>query len=111
MHFGVGILLKGILPRRVSRASFVASQFVIDAEVADFMLVRRERPFHRWAHTFLVGGIVGLAVVLVARVGRRLAGVRWQVPDLSKASWSPALIGGLLGGLTHPVVDGCAAAP
>ena len=110
LHFGVGMLGKGLFTRRVSLTAFVVSQIVIDVEVAYYMLVTHEWPFHRWAHTFLVGGLlgvlVGAGVVVGGRMLRALAGSRWQVPDLSEASWQPAIVGGLLGGLTHPVLDG-----
>lgn len=110
LHLGVGLLGKGVLPRHVSLTAFAVSQVVIDVEVAYYMLVAHTWPIHRWAHTFLVGGVlgtaVGAAVWLIGTwfVGR--AGPRWQVPDLREASPLPALVGGLLGGLTHPVLDG-----
>jgi membrane-bound metal-dependent hydrolase YbcI (DUF457 family) len=106
-HFGVGLLGKGIAPRGVSLCAFVASQIVIDCESAYFLFVAREDPVHRVLHTFLlatpVGALVGLAVWAVAR------GLRW-LPELapvrSDCSLRPAIVGGLLGGLTHPLLDG-----
>jgi len=110
LHFGLGMLAKGVFPRRVSLTAFVASQVLIDVEVAYYMLVRHEYPFHRWAHTFVLGGliglVVGLGVVAAGRVLRAAAGSARQIPDVSETSWVPALAGGLLGGLTHPVLDG-----
>jgi membrane-bound metal-dependent hydrolase YbcI (DUF457 family) len=109
-HFGVGMLGKGLVPRRVSLTAFLVSQFVIDLEVAYYMLLRHEYPFHRWAHTFLVGGamgvLVGIGVVVGGRVLRAFGGRGWRVPDLREASGAPAVAGGLLGALTHPVLDG-----
>jgi membrane-bound metal-dependent hydrolase YbcI (DUF457 family) len=110
LHFGVGMLAKGLFPRRASLAAFVISQVVIDTEVAYYMLLRHEWPVHRWAHTVLGGLLIGLAsaagVVMGGWALLHLAGRRWAVPNLSEASWLPALVGGLLGGLTHPVLDG-----
>jgi hypothetical protein len=104
------MLAKGVLPRRVSLTAFVVSQVVIDVEVAYYMLVRHTYPFHRWAHTFVVGGLIGLVVgagvVMAGGALRHVAGSAWEVPDLNEASWLPAIAGGLLGGLTHPVLDG-----
>lgn len=110
LHLGVGLLGKGVLPRHVSLTAFAISQVVIDVEVAYYMFVAREWPFHRWAHTFVGGALLGVAVgILVWLAGTWLvgrAGSRWQVPDLREASFMPALLGGLLGGLSHPVLDG-----
>jgi hypothetical protein len=39
--------------------AFVVSQVVIDCETAYFLFVAQEWPFHRWAHTFLVGTPIG----------------------------------------------------
>jgi hypothetical protein len=106
-HFGVGLLGKGAAPRSISVCAFVASQIVIDCESAYFLFVARQWPVHRILHTFAlatpVGAIVGLAVWAVAR---RLP---WP-PDLgplrADCALRPALAGGLLGGLTHPLLDG-----
>jgi hypothetical protein len=109
-HFGVGMVGKGLFPRRVSLTAFVVSQVAIDLEVAYFLLISPAWPFYRWAHTVLFGGAIGVAVGVVIHLAFRgwLAwrGARWQVPDLHEASLVPAIVGGLLGGLTHPVFDG-----
>ena len=42
LHLGVGLLGKGLLPRRVSLTAFAASQVVIDVEVAYYLFVRHE---------------------------------------------------------------------
>ena len=108
-HFGAGLLAKGLLPRHLSFLAFVVSQVVIDCETAYYLLLKHEWPFHRWAHTLLVGGAVGAAVGLVtsvaARFGLKLLGSRWQVPDLSEAAVAPAVLGGLVGGLSHSLLD------
>ena len=110
LHFGVGMVGKGLFPSRVSLTAFVVSQFVVDMEVAYYMLVRHEWPFHRWAHTFVggtaLGVVAGVAVHFAATVLAAFLGSRWQVPDLREAAWAPASAGGVLGGLTHPLLDG-----
>ena len=106
-HFGVGLLGKGVAPRMISLCAFVASQVLIDCESAYFLFVARAEPVHRVLHTFAlatpVGALVGLAVWAVAR------GIRWP-PELiwlrSDCALRPAILGGLLGGLTHPLLDG-----
>jgi membrane-bound metal-dependent hydrolase YbcI (DUF457 family) len=106
-HFGVGLLGKGVAPRAVSLCAFVASQVVIDCESAYFLFVAREEPVHRALHTFLVatpvGALVGLAVWAVARWIRWPSELAWYRTDCGLL---PAIVGGLLGGLTHPLLDG-----
>jgi hypothetical protein len=110
IHFGVGLLAKGLAPRWVSVTAFVVSTFVIDCEVLYYMFIRPGWPPHRWAHTFLVGGALGVSVgIAVHFIAPRLVaacGARWQVPNLNEAALIPAVVGGALGGLTHPFLDG-----
>jgi hypothetical protein len=102
-HFGIGLLGKGLAPRRVSLAAFVASQIVIDCETAYFLFVAQEWPVHRWAHTLVVGTLVGLAVGFAWGATRRL----WPVDHGRSVELAlpPSIAGGLLGGLTHPLLD------
>jgi membrane-bound metal-dependent hydrolase YbcI (DUF457 family) len=106
-HFGIGLLGKGVAPRTVSLCAFVASQLAIDCESAYFLFVAREWPVHRALHTFAlatpVGALVGLAVWAAARL------IRWPLelaPLRADCAARPAIVGGLLGGLTHPLLDG-----
>jgi hypothetical protein len=108
-HFGIGALAKGALPEQVSLTAFVASQVVIDCETA-FYLIRHDWPVHRWLHTFAVGTPVGLLTGVVIwmsapflpRLWRRL-GVR---PAPAEVALVPSFVGGFLGGVTHPLLDG-----
>jgi len=104
-HFGVGLLAKGLVPRAVSFSAFVASQVVIDCESAYHLFVAREWPVHRTAHTLAVavplGTTVGIAVWLAGRRGSRREGMLGSELGL----W-PCVVGGLLGGATHPLLDG-----
>lgn len=106
-HFGVGLLAKGTAPRWASLCAFVASQVVIDCESAYFLFVAREEPVHRVLHTFAlavpVGALVGLAVFAAARAVRFPEALAWLRADCALL---PSLAGGLLGGLSHPVLDG-----
>jgi hypothetical protein len=106
-HFGLGLLGKGVAPRAVSLCAFVASQVVIDCESGYYLFIAREWPVHRALHTFAlatpVGALVGLAVWGVVRR------IRWlpeSAPLRSDCALGPALAGGLLGGVTHPLLDG-----
>lgn len=108
-HFGIGLLAKGSAPRRVSLSAFVASQVVIDCETA-FFLMQSDWPVHRWFHTFLVGIPIGILSGLVTyAVGRhvRLAWRNWHgTLAPSEVALRACLLGGALGGMTHPILDG-----
>jgi len=106
-HFGVGALAKGLSPRRLSLSAFVASQIVIDCESAYYLFIVREWPVHRWAHTFLVASLIGLAVGVAMWAVARPILRRWnEGPSYSDWGLSQCVAGGLLGGVTHPLLDG-----
>jgi membrane-bound metal-dependent hydrolase YbcI (DUF457 family) len=104
-HAGPGLLLKGAAPRAVSLAAFVATQVAVDLEPLWFIL-RGEYPVHRWTHTFAVGGAIGLIVGAALHALAR----RWSGPAAATLradlALGAALIGGLLGGVSHAWLDG-----
>jgi hypothetical protein len=104
-HFGPGLLVKGLAPRHVSLIAFVATQVAVDLEPLYF-IVRGAPHAHRWVHTVPVAGGIGLAVGLAvwAATRRHLAN---QVPEVRSDLALPAAIaGGLIGGVSHPLLDG-----
>ena len=104
-HFGPGVLLKGAAPRDVSLAAFVASQVAVDLEPLYFML-RGEYPVHRWLHTVWGAGLVGLAVgVALPAAARRWIGAAAPAAR-GDFGWSAGVVGGLAGGISHPLLDG-----
>lgn len=104
-HFGPGLLLKGASPRHVSLTAFAVSQVAIDIEPLYYTL-RQDPHAHRAVHTVLGGGAVGLAVGLVVwAIGWRWATKRGSAFG-AEARRAPALIGGLIGGVSHPLLDG-----
>ncbi len=107
-HFGVGLAAKATTPRRVSFTAFVASQVLIDCESA-YYLWTQQYPVHRVLHTFIVAVpfsvAVGAAVAFAYRAWRR--GSRSpSEPAGAEAALRPAVIGGAIGGVTHPLLDG-----
>jgi membrane-bound metal-dependent hydrolase YbcI (DUF457 family) len=102
-HFGVGLLAKGVAPRQLSVSAFAATQVAIDLESAYYLFVAREWPVHRWMHTFLVASCVGLVVGLAICALAKRSVVGASIKDLGLR---PCLLGGLLGGATHPLLDG-----
>jgi len=107
LHFGVGMLGKGLAPASLSITAFMASQVVIDCESGYFLFIAREWPVHRIMHTFAVATPVGLlvGVAVWAIVGQTGPGDRWA-PFRQDCGLRQSLLGGLLGGATHPFLDG-----
>jgi membrane-bound metal-dependent hydrolase YbcI (DUF457 family) len=106
-HFGPGMLAKAVAPASVSLTVFAAVQVVIDCESGYYLLVAREWPVHRWAHTFLLATLIGLAVGGVMWVAARyLSKTRAPGPLWSDLGLKQCFVGGLLGGASHPFLDG-----
>lgn len=100
-HFGPGLLLKAVAPRRVSFTAFAAANVAIDVESVVNLLAGR-MPVHALLHTvpaaFAVGLAAGLGVAGIGRLMRRR--------PASEVGLRSALLGGALGGLSHPLLDG-----
>lgn len=107
-HFGPGLLVKAAAPRQFSMAAYSLAQVVIDLE-SGYHLLNNDYPVHRQAHTFYLGGLIGLVCgLVVSRMGTWLARPRDVVPEalaaeyrLPIAAWS-----GIFGGLMHALLDG-----
>lgn len=114
-HFGPGLLLKGLGCRWFSMTTFVATQVIIDCETL-YYIKRHEWPLHRSLHTFVGATVAGCATAAVvlglrsclrrfSRGGYDLSG--FDRPMFrSELSTVGILTGGLIGGLTHPLLDG-----
>lgn len=107
-HFGPGLLIKAAAPRRFSMAAYSLAQVVIDIESGYYML-QNATPVHRQAHTFALGGLIGLACgLIVSRVGAWVARPRDVVPEALAAEYRLpiAVLSGIFGGIFHSVLDG-----
>jgi hypothetical protein len=107
-HLGPGLLVKAVAPRRFSMAAYTLAQVVIDLE-SGYYLLRGEYPVHRQAHTFFLGGLIGLLCgLIVSRVGERWARPRDVVPEALAAEYRLpiAVVSGVFGGIFHSVLDG-----
>ena len=115
-HFGPGALLKAAFPRHVSLLAFGTTQVAIDLESWHY-LTGGEWPVHREWHSIGLATTVGLAVGTLTWGLGRLApiaqralprtaahGVRAPAID-GELTATGALIGGLLGGATHTLLD------
>ncbi|HEX9952518.1 MAG TPA: metal-dependent hydrolase [Rubricoccaceae bacterium] len=100
-HVGPGLLLKSAAPRALSATAFAAANVAVDIESVANILAGRY-PVHAILHTLpaaaAVGLVAGLAVAAIGRTLRRPASPEWAL--------RPALLGGLLGGASHPLLDG-----
>jgi membrane-bound metal-dependent hydrolase YbcI (DUF457 family) len=113
-HFGPGLALKGAAAPVFSWSAFAAAQVVIDCETIYYM-VSGEYPVHRFFHSFLgaaVAGLVTAVLFLVIVHASFISFPRLIVPLTTTAtargeiSSLGALLGGLTGGLSHPLLDG-----
>ena len=107
-HFGPGLLVKAAAPRQFSVAAYSVAQIVIDIE-SGYHLLRGDYPVHRQAHTFLLGGLIGLLCgLIVSRIGVRLLRPRDAIPEALAAEFRMpiAAMSGIFGGVFHSVLDG-----
>src|SRR5262249_771586 len=114
-HFGPGLFVKGIVARWFSWIAFVAVQIVIDCETLYYM-ERHEYPIHRTLHTFLGGTLTGITVaglflactglvsLCAPRLGRSFEAT-WPSVG-SEFTTAGILAGGVIGGASHPLLDG-----
>jgi hypothetical protein len=114
-HFGAGLGAKGVSAPIFSWSAFCAAQVLIDCESL-YHIVRRDYPVHRFFHTFVGAGLAGIivsaAMLLVLRILNRPGSIldrdRWRrQPALAgEISTTGVWVGGMLGGLSHPLLDG-----
>jgi hypothetical protein len=107
-HFGPGLLVKAAAPRQFSMAAYSVAQIVIDLE-SGYHLLRHDYPVHRQAHTFFLGGLIGLVCgLVVSRVGTWLARPRDAIPEALAAEYRLpiAALSGVFGGMLHSLLDG-----
>ena len=107
-HLGPGLLIKAAAPRQFSMAAYSLAQVVIDVE-SGYYLLQGEYPVHRQAHTFLLGGLIGmLCGLVVSRIGGWWARPRDAVPEALAAEFRMpvAVVSGIFGGIFHSVLDG-----
>jgi hypothetical protein len=107
-HLGPGLLVKAAAPRQFSMAGYTLAQVVIDVE-SGYHLLHGDYPVHRQAHTFFLGGLIGLVCgLIVSRVGASIARPRDAVPEGLAAEYRLpiAALSGVFGGLFHSLLDG-----
>ena len=113
-HFGPGLLAKATAPQRVSFIAFAATQVCIDIESL-YHILKAEWPIHRQLHSLMGGGAVGVGVAAAIVVGRPLlnrlaarvapSNAVFRSAIVAELDGVAALVGGLLGGLSHSILD------
>ena len=107
-HFGPGLLAKAAAPTRVSFTAFAVTQVFIDVETL-YHLVRRDWPIHDQLHSFIGASSVGLLAAGAVLAGRpilnRFIPANATSPVTAELTVQAAVVGGLLGGVTHTVLD------
>jgi hypothetical protein len=114
LHFGPGAALKAALPGRLSFLSFAITQVVVDTETLVHLL-RNERPIHGPFHTLAgatgIGIAVGVILYWICRPAARWAfgrsPSRFEGLEMvrSEVTFAGALLGGILGGSSHSLLD------
>jgi len=114
-HFGPGLALKALARPVFSWSTFALTQVVIDCETL-VHLVHGEYPIHRVLHTFVGATAAGLATAglwlgfvraTAAALPTLMASLRHSTsPVRSELSVAGAILGGVLGGASHPFLDG-----
>ena len=114
-HFGPGLALKRAAAPVFSWTAFAGATVMIDCESL-YYLIRQEYPVHRFLHSLIGAALVGLIAALACRAFVHVLSV--QAPR-SRGPGGTArsevrgeraglgiLLGGLSGGLSHPLLDG-----
>ncbi len=116
-HMGPAVVVKVMARRHFSLRIFALTQVVIDLESARNLYLHAY-PVHRQLHTFVGATFVSALTLVVGRysfnavnpfVKRFLSNVEemplWVIAELPKISWAAAWIGGMVGGISHVVLD------
>jgi len=106
-HFGPGLLVKSVIPGTFSFVSFVCTQVVIDLESL-YNLQTQRWPVHRFLHSGPGAVIAGLLVAVVLGLAVRHVEAARRLPGLAsgESCWPGLLLGGLVGGASHSLLDG-----
>jgi hypothetical protein len=107
-HFGPGLAIKSMAPEHFSLSVFVLANVLMDIEPL-YRMWRVEMPLHGPSHTLagavLIGAGSALLAGLASRHGSMLLRRQIDRQDIELLSWRQAWSGGLLGTLTHLLLD------
>ena len=113
LHMGPALLGKAVLDNRISLIAFGFCQVLIDIEPL-LGLILRWPQLHGVTHTLPMVLLLGLlsaglarwlSAGLLARWNKEMVSQGWLCWQAPTATWSALLTGGLLGGVSHLLLD------
>ena len=105
-HFGPSGFIGLVFKKYIDIPVFVSANVVVDVEVLVIGLLGLGRPIHRYAHTLLIGAVVGAVWGLAAYPLRRFFKKIMTVLRLPyQTSLGKMLISGILGVWLHVLID------
>jgi len=105
-HFGPSGFVGLVFKKYIDIPVFVLANVVVDVEVLIIGLLGLGWPVHRYAHTLLIGAVVGAVWALVAYPMRRLFKKIMTILRLPyQTSLRKMLISGILGAWFHVLID------
>lgn len=107
-HLGPALLVKATTPRWFSLLSFSVTQCIIDIETMS-NIVLGNYPLHATAHTIHIGALIGACAGVATGLLGWLLGRRGPNDQFlgiaSEFAMAPAIVGGIVGGASHAVLD------
>ena len=108
-HFGAGLALKGLVPRRFSFSMFALANVAMDIEPL-YRMWRAETPIHGFSHTITGAALIAAATLLL---GRSAITRWWQLYARLTADsgtpyrmrWLPPTSGAFLGAASQGSVE------
>ncbi|MDD5057678.1 MAG: DUF4184 family protein [Sideroxydans sp.] len=105
-HFGPGVAIHSVAPKRVSFLAFCVANVLIDVEPLYYMLTD-SMPLHRFFHTAIGATLVAIATVLLFAAYRWFTESTWM-PDIFERrtpEFSAVVAGAVLGTYSHILLD------
>jgi membrane-bound metal-dependent hydrolase YbcI (DUF457 family) len=105
-HFGAHACASLPFHRQLDVPVFIAANVVIDIEPLIVLVFKPDYPLHGYAHTLLVGGMLGLLFGLAVYPFRRWIGLLMGFLRMRyRPNWGSMAISGMLGAWLHVLFD------
>ena len=105
-HFGPHACVALPLGRRLDLPVFIAANVIVDIEPVLVFTMRLKYPLHGYAHTLLVGALVGLALATAAFPLRGIIGKAMRLARLPyEPTYRRMALSGIFGVWLHVVFD------
>jgi len=105
-HFGPHACAALPLGRHLDLPVFIAANVMVDVEPLLVMTFRLRYPIHGYAHTFLIGALVGVALATVVFPLRGIIGKAMRLARLPyEPTYRRMALSGILGVWLHVILD------